>query len=207
LTKGRGSRTAQFKDEDWVRAIRHGVGPDGKGLFLMPSEEYAHLSDADLGAVIAYLKTAPSVDRDRVPIQLGPVARVLVGTGKMKLSPEVIDHANLKPPVVEPGVTLDYGRYLSVGCIGCHGPNFSGGKIAIGPPDWPPAANLTPHADSRVAKWSEGDFITALRTAKRPDGVELNPAMPRAFGNMDDTELKALWLFLKSLPAVPMGVR
>jgi hypothetical protein len=119
----------------------------------------------------------------------------------------VIDHANLKPPVVEPGVTLDYGRYLSVGCIGCHGPNFSGGKIAIGPPDWPPAANLTPHADSRVAKWSEGDFIAALRTAKRPDGVELNPAMPRAFGNMDDTELKALWLFLKSLPAVPMGVR
>src|SRR5690606_11621137 len=86
LTRGSGGRTATFTDEDWVRAIRHGVGPDQRGLFLMPSEEYAHFSDEDLGALIAYLKTVPAVDRERVPIKLGPVSRVLLATGKMKLA-------------------------------------------------------------------------------------------------------------------------
>jgi mono/diheme cytochrome c family protein len=207
LTTGPGVRAGKFTNEDWVRAIRHGVGPDGRSLFLMPSEEYQHMGDEDLGAVIAYIKTVPPVDRPSVPIKLGPIARMLVATGKMKLSADVIDHANVRPQQVAAGVTQEFGRYLAVGCVGCHGPNYSGGKIEIGPPDWPPAANLTPHADARIAKWNESDFINAIRTAKRPDGSEVNPVMPRAFGNMNDVELKALWLFLKSLPPVVTGVR
>ncbi|MEO5958048.1 MAG: cytochrome c [Opitutaceae bacterium] len=207
LTRGRGGRIATFTDEDWVRAIRHGVGPDKGGLLIMPSEEYSHFSDPDLGAIVAYLKTVPAVDRERVPIALGPVARVLLASGKMKLPAEVIDHANLRPATVEKGVTVDYGRYVATACIGCHGPNLSGGKIAIGPPSWPPAANLTPHADGRLAKWSEADFLKTVRTAKRPDGTELNEVMPRVFGAMDDTELKAVWAFLKSLPPAATGAR
>ena len=69
------------------------------------------------------------------------------------------------------------------------------------------AANLTPHPDGRLSKWSEQDFITAIRTAKRPDGSELNPVMPRGFGGMDDIELKALWAFFKSLPPAVQGTR
>jgi cytochrome c553 len=91
--------------------------------------------------------------------------------------------------------------------MGCHGPNFSGGKIDIGPPSWPLAANLTPHADGRLAKWTEGDFIQTLRTAKRPDGTELNPVMPRVFGQLSEVELKALWAFFKTVPAAATGVR
>ncbi|HWA09387.1 MAG TPA: cytochrome c [Opitutaceae bacterium] len=207
LTKGAGSRTAAFKDEDWVRAIRHGVRPDGHGLFLMPSDEYSHFSDEDLGAVIAFVKTVPPVARDRVEIKLGPVSRVLVAIGKMKLAAETIDHANLKPPSVMPGITAEYGKYLAAGCTGCHGSNYSGGKIEIGPPDWPPAANLTPHSDGHLSKWSEADFVATLRTARRPDGTELNPVMPRAFGQMNDTELKALFAFLKTLPPTATGAR
>jgi cytochrome c553 len=207
LTRGTGSRTATFKDEDWVRAIRYGVGPDGQGLFLMPSEEYSHFSDDDLGAVIAFLKTVPAVDRDRVPIELGPVTRVLLTVGKMKLAAEVIDHAALRPVSMTPAVTAEYGRYVAAGCTGCHGANFSGGKIDIGPPSWPEAANLTPHADGQFAKWSEDDFVKAIRTARRPDGTELNPVMPRAFGKMDDVELKALFAFFKTLPPVAKGTR
>jgi mono/diheme cytochrome c family protein len=207
LTAGEGIRAGKFNNDDWVRAIRHGVGPDGRPLFLMPSEEYQHLSDEDLGDVIAYAKSVPPVNRASVPIELGPIAKMLVATGKMKLPASIIDHANVRPPSIRKAVSLDYGRYISVGCVGCHGPNFSGGKIEIGPPDWPPAANLTPHADSRLPKWSEGDFITVIRTGKRPDGSETNSVMPRAFGNMDDTELKALWMYLKSLPAVVTGAR
>jgi cytochrome c553 len=135
------------------------------------------------------------------------VARALVVAGKIKLAAEEIDHANVKPAVVTPGITVEYGRYVAEGCTGCHGPNFSGGKIAVGPPDWPPAANLTPHADGQVAKWSEADFIQTIRTGKRPDGRELNAAMPRAFAKLDDTELKAMWTYLKTLPPVATGVR
>jgi mono/diheme cytochrome c family protein len=207
LTRGRGGRAARFIDEDWIRAIRHGVGPDKLGLFIMPSEEYSHFSDADLGALIAYLKSVPAVDRERVPTKLGPVSRVLLGTGKMKLAAETIDHANLRPPVVTPGATVEYGRYVATSCAGCHGPNFSGGKIDVGPPNWPQAANLTPHESGRLAKWTEADFIGTLRTAKRPDGSALDEVMPRTFGNMNDMELKALWLFFRSLPAVPTGAR
>jgi mono/diheme cytochrome c family protein len=207
LTRGKGGRIAAFKDEDWVRAIRHGVGPDQRGLFIMPSEEYAHFSDEDLGALIAFLKTVPPVDRERVPTALGPVSRVLLATGKMQLAAETIDHVNVKPAFVQPGITADYGRYVAASCIGCHGPNFSGGKIAVGPPNWPEAANLTPHTASRIAKWTEEDFLKVLRTAKRPDGTDLNPVMPRVFGQMNDVELKALWSYFKTLPPVATGVR
>lgn len=207
LTRGTGGGVAAFRDEDWVRAIRHGVAPDGRGLFLMPSEEYAQFSDEDLGAVIAFAKAAAPVNRETVPIQLGPVSRVLLATGKMKLAAETIDHARLQPATVIAAVTVEYGHYIAAGCVGCHGPNYSGGKIDIGPPDWPPAANLTPHASGRLAKWSEADFLNTLRTMKRPDGTELNPVMPKAFGQMNDVELKALFMFLKSLPAVETGKR
>lgn len=207
LTSGRGSRTAEYQDVDWIRAIRHGISRERKALFLMPSQEYAEFSHADLGALIAYLKTVPPVDRDTVPVKPGPVARALVVAGKLPLAAAVIDHANVKPSVVSPGVTVDYGRYLAVGCVGCHGPNHSGGKIEAGPPDWPMAANLTRHASGNVARWTEADFIGALRTGKRPDGSEISPVMPRAFGGMTDDELKAIWMYLRTLPPVETGTR
>lgn len=207
LTRGLGSRTANFRDEDWIRAIRHGVGPDRSGLFVMPSEEYSHFSDDDLGAVIAFLKSIPAVDRDRVPTHYGPVTRVLVSLGKMNLAAAVIDHPHVAPPAVTKAATVEYGRYLATGCVGCHGPNFSGGKIEIGPPNWPAARNLTPHESGNLAKWTEADFIHAIRDARRPDGTQLDPVMPRGFGGMDDTELRALYAFFKSLPPVATGVR
>jgi mono/diheme cytochrome c family protein len=93
LTGGAGSRAGKFTDEDWVRAIRHGVGPDQRPLYLMPSEEYQHLSDADLAAVIAYARSVPKVERPTVPLEFGPIARMLIATGKIKLPADVIDHA------------------------------------------------------------------------------------------------------------------
>lgn len=208
LTHGRGGRTARFTDEDWVRAIRHGVGPDNKGLMIMPSLEYSQLSDEDLGDLIAYLKSVPAVDRERVPSAYGPIARLLLTVSPEKMiAANAIDHAHAGPAAVAKGPTVAYGKYLSAGCIGCHGPNLAGGKIDIGPPDWPLAANLTPHPDSHLAKWSEQDFISVLRQGKRPDGSELNPVMPRLFGQMDDVELKALYAYLRSLPPVAHGAR
>ena len=205
LTHGQGGVPPAFSDADWERAIRHGLAADGRCLFLMPSTDYAQFSTEDMGALIAYLKSLPPVDHPRVPVALGPVARGLLAFGKIKLAADEINHAALKPMTATPGATAEYGHYLAIGCTGCHGPNLSGGKIAAGPPEWPPAANLTPDPSGRLSKWNETDFLNVLRTAKRPDGTELHPAMPRAFGQMTETELKALWLYLKTLPAAATG--
>ena len=207
LTRGRGGLPEQWSDEDFVRAIRHGVGRNGRGLFLMPSFEYATLSEEDFGALLAYVKAAKPVDRARVPIALGPVARVLTAVGTITLSAAQIDHGAVKPSVAVPAISVDYGRYIAIGCVGCHGPNFSGGRIDVGPPDWPPAANLTPHPNGRLARWSEADFIRALRERRRPDGTGIDPVMPAVFGQMNETELKALWRYLQTVPAAATGAR
>jgi cytochrome c553 len=205
LTRGRGGVVAGFTDENWARAIRHGLGPDGRPLFLMPSEEMSHFSDDDLGALIAYIKSLPPVDRAGVPVRVGPLGRVLMVAGVVKVAAEEIDHAHVTPDTTPPGVTVAYGRYLATGCAGCHGARFTGGRIPGAPPDYPPAQNLTPHPSADLAKWTEQDFITTLRTAHRPDGSELSPVMPRAMGQMSDEELKALWLFLRTLEPLPTG--
>lgn len=207
LTRGRGGLAADYSEVDFERAIRHGIARDGRGLFLMPSTDYAHFTEQDMGDLIAYLKSVPPVDREPVALKIGPVARVLLTLGKIKLAADAIDHATLRPEVVTPAVSVGYGRYVAVSCTGCHGENFSGGKIDIGPPDWPHASNLTPHPSGRLAAWSEADFLAAMRTGKRPDGTTLSEVMPRAFGGMNDTELKAVWAFLRSVPAVATGTR
>ncbi|RYD84650.1 MAG: cytochrome c, partial [Verrucomicrobiaceae bacterium] len=193
LTKGAGGVTANYQEEDWVRSIRHGINPKGWPLVLMPSHEYAEMSDQDFADLIAYLKSVPPVDRETVPVSVGPVARLLILTGEMRLAAEVIDHTGLRPSTVQPGVTPEYGRYLAAGCTGCHGPNYSGGKIAGGPPEWPAASNLTAGEMGAMKNWTESDFMTALKTGHRPNGTEINPVMPRAFGKMTEEEMKALW--------------
>lgn len=205
LTRGQGGLPESFVAEDFERAVRHGLTPEGRGLLIMPSTDYASISSSDMNDLIAYLQSLPAVDRENVPISVGPVTRALLVAGKMKLAADVIDHAAIHPTEVQPGVTAEYGRYLAQTCMGCHGENLSGGKIAAGPPDWPPAANLTPDAAGRLKTWQEADFIRTIRTHVRPDGTALNEVMPRVFGKMTDDELKALWMYLQTLPAAPTG--
>jgi mono/diheme cytochrome c family protein len=207
LTRGVGGVPADFGDIDFLRAIRHGVARDGRPLVLMPSYEYSMMSDEDMAAVIAYVKSVPPVDRPRGPVSAGPIGRLLTVLGEFKLSAEEIDHDAKQIASITPAVSADYGKYLSATCIGCHGPNMSGGKIPGGPPDWPPAANLTPHSSGRLSEWTEAQFVAALRTQKRPDGTQINPVMPAAFGQMTDLELKAMWAYISTLPAAETGVR
>jgi mono/diheme cytochrome c family protein len=207
LTHGKGGLPAEYSDLDYVRAIRHGVARDGRPLLLMPSHEYTQMSDEDLGATIAYIKTAAPVDRERVPIKVGPVIRLLILLDKVKIAAEHIDHDAPRLASVRAEVTPTYGKYLAASCVGCHGENFSGGKIAGAPPDWPAAANLTRHESSRLPGWTEEQFLNVIRTQVRPDGSKVNPVMPAGFAAMTDTELKALWSYLSTLPAAPTGSR
>lgn len=208
LTSGQGGIGSTYTDIDWIRAIRHGVGPDSKPLIFMPSQEFYFLSDEDLGALIAYIKTVPAVDNQPPEIAIGPLGRVLFLAGQIDLVPaEQIDHNGPRPTSPPVGVTAEYGEYLAVGCIGCHGPGYSGGPIPGVPPEWPPAENLTPSGD--LASWSEADFIETMRTGVTPSGHELNSEyMPwPTIGKMTDEELQAIWLFLESLPPKEAGTR
>lgn len=209
LTSGSGGVGATYTDQDWVRAIRHGVGPDGKPLLFMPAHEFNPMGDEDLGALIAYIKSLPPVENPPTENAVGPLGRVLFLAGQLPLLPvEMIDHDAPRKAAPPPGATAEYGAYLATGCTGCHGAGFGGGKIPGTPPDWPAAANLTPDPETGIGKWTEQDFFRALREGKRPDGRELNPIMPwKATAQLTDDEIRAVWLHLRSLPAKPLGSR
>lgn len=206
LTGGKGGVQTLNSDDDWVRAIRHGVHRNGRPLVVMPSSEYYHLSDEDLGCVIAYLKQLPPVDSNLPEISVGPLARVLFPLGKLKelIPAELIDHSAPRPVVPVAAVTPEYGKYLSVSCQSCHYPNLEGGPYPV--PGHPPAPSLTRNGD--LGHWTEADFIRALRSGKTVDGKELNnDYMPwQNFGKMNDTELRAIWAYLQTLPGNGRGI-
>ena len=208
LTAGAGGVGDTNTTEDWVRAIRHGVGHDGRGLALMPSGVFYHLSDEDLGALIAYLKSLPPIDNEMPKSNLGPLGRVMLALGQLPsevTTPDVleIDHDGPRPIAPEPGVTAEYGMYLARTCMLCHGSELNGQTISMGPENYL-ALNLT--MGGEMKGWSEEDFITTMRTGLTPNGHQLKDVMPwEYFGQMTDEELKAVWMYLQSLPALPQG--
>lgn len=196
LTGGDGGLPADYDLQAWDRAIRHGVGGDGHPLFLMPSHDYWYFSDQELADLVAWCRSQPPVDRDPGPVELGPVARMLLATGGLELAYDVIDHGAVRPAVPAKAAEAAYGRHLArIACMGCHGSDLAGGPIPAGDPAWPPAADLRPAA---LAGWSQAQFTAALRTGKRPDGTLLDEAMPRSFAALDEVELAALWAFLQA---------
>ena len=208
LTSGEGGVGAAFSATDWSLAIRHGLSVDKKPLVFMPSTDYYLLSDADMGDLVAYLRSLPPVDRPSPASDVRPLGRILFASGQLPLlGAEFIDHANIPAAAPAPAVSAEYGEYLAAVCTGCHGMGFSGGVIPGVPPEWPPSANLTPAGN--LANWSEEDFINTLRSGTTPEGKSLEPMyMPWPnIGKFTDDELKALWLFLQALPAKPSGGR
>lgn len=209
LTRGQGGVAAQYSDEDWVRSLRHGVTNSGRGLLVMPARELIDLEAEDLAAVIAYVKSVPAVDNILPPTQLRFLGRMLLLIGALPLpDANTIDHAKPFPTPIPRAVSVEYGRYLATvgGCVGCHGPNLSGGRVPGVPPDFPPAANITPAGP--IGQWTEADFFKALREGKRPNGAAINPFMPwQASGKMTDDEIRAVWQFLRFVPPRPTGTR
>jgi mono/diheme cytochrome c family protein len=211
LTKGNGGIGAQYGDADFVRAIRHGVRRDGRGIPIMPANAYYYFSDADLGAIIAYVKSVPAVDNPSAGVSAGLLFRALMAAGQVPqaVPAALINHSGARPEAPQPGVHPAYGRYLVItgGCMDCHGEGLSGGSIPGAPPGSLPAKNITPGGN--LGKWSEEDFIRTLRTGTTPEGYPLNPdQMPwKAAGQMTDDEIKAVYAYLKSVPAKPDGNR
>lgn len=206
LTRGAGGRGATLTAADWERAIRHGVGRNGRSLFVMPAGEFQQLTDEDVTALVSYAMSVQPVDHATPVNRLGPLGRTLMLAGKLPALPaEAVEQGapHAKSIVVAP--TVEFGRYLAMSCTGCHGAGYSGGPRAE--PGSRPARNISPDSATGIGRWSEADFVTALRTARRPDGAVLDTtAMPvPLIRQMTDVELTAIYRYLRTVPARAYG--
>jgi len=206
LTRGSGGVSATLGDADFARAIRDGVAPDGRGLLVMPSGSYQYLSDADLADIIAYVKSVPAVDHQLPASVVRPLGRILIAIGQLPLSEATfIDHSRTHLASMPPSASIAYGLYMAQtgGCTACHGAHLSGGAVPGVPASFPRAQNITP---TGIGTWSDADLVRALRTGKRPDGTTMSRFMPWEYtAQLDDTEMKALVIYLRSVPPRPTG--
>jgi mono/diheme cytochrome c family protein len=202
LTVGKGGRTAGYTMADWDRIVRHGVKPDGSPA-VMPSEDFFKMSDAELSDIVAYVRAQPAVDAEVPPPSFGPVGKVLVALGKFPISAELqarsgSAHAS-RPP--ETNDSAEFGAHLAATCMTCHRANLAGGPMPSGPPGWPAAANLTPHA-AGLRDYTYEDFERALTQGVRKNGQVLREPMAAVVSGtnaMLPTERKALWTYLRSI--------
>ncbi len=201
--------TKNYTEQDWVRTIRHGIKPAGRPLLIMPSEDYSRLTDEDLAAIVAYVRSLPATQGGPGQIRLPLIVKTLYTFGVIKDAAEKIDHTLPPPQPIAAAATSEYGAYVANACVGCHGPGFSGGKIPGGAPDWPPAANLTPGPESVMPRYdTPAKFLAMMHTGKRPDGSAVSPVMPFAsFKVMNETDLAAVYAYLQTLPPRARGNR
>ncbi len=197
LTMGEGGAARTFAPADWNRALRHGISPEGRALApMMPSEAAQNLSDADLSAIVAYLKSVPPVERSSPQPRYGLLAKVLVGAGAFPLAPDLVAATPRLESIPLQGETAAYGAYLVniAGCTVCHGTALTGAKDPAEP------GVTTPNLVSSAATWSAREFEQALRTGQTPDGRAIDPElMPwPGYAGMTDAELSAIHRYLES---------
>ena len=200
ITTGAGGVVSGYKEADWVRTIRHGVKPSGRPLRAMPSEDYNRMSDADLAALVAYIRTLPPVRGEPAEIRFPLIVKALYGAGVIRDAAEKIDHRRPPAPAIAPAVNPEYGAYVASMCAGCHRAGFEGGPIAGAPPDWPPAADLRPGGIIAIYD-TPGKFVAMMRTGERPGGGKVSTVMPFiSLRALNDTDLNAIYAFLRTLP-------
>lgn len=195
-----------WSDDALARAIREGIGHDGRALFpLMPYQNYQQLPDEDVASVVVYLRSLPPV-RNRVPKTsiIFPVKYL------MRSAPQPIVNPVPAPDVSDP---VKRGAFVLTiaGCRDCHTPmdrgdpipslDMAGGQIFEGPWGRVASANLTPDP-SGIPYYDEILFLQAIRTGyvrARP----LNQIMPwRHYRGMTDEDLKAIFAYLKTLKPI-----
>lgn len=191
ITSGKGG--IHYRDQDWIRALRHGLGKDNKSLWLMPSHEVCGLSNQDMAALISYLKKQPPVDKSNPAKSLRPLGRMLTFIGEFPLLPaEKIDHTATYVDEIKPAVDAVYGKYLAVSCTGCHTDSFKGAPSCS--PQQPPIPDIS--STGNLGKWTQVGFVKLFHTKKTPEGRVLSQCVPvKAFPYSDD-ELRAIYLYL-----------
>lgn len=184
-----------WSDGEIVRAIREGIHQSGRPLLIMPSSQFRHMSDEDVQAVVAYLRTQPPVENATPATSLSVLGATLVGAGVFPLAAQ----ASITEPVVAPpaGVTTEYGEYLVniTGCRECHGMELTGLESSNGAPSGP-------NIRATVPFWSEQDFLASIREGVTPSGGTLDPEempWPEISATYSDDELRAIYMYISQL--------
>jgi mono/diheme cytochrome c family protein len=204
LTPDPETGAGNWTDQQLVRAIRQGIGHDGRQLTaFMPWNAFSALTDEDVKSIVVYLRSIPPV---RNPLPKGVEA---------KIEDVIRDRVALVPPVTP--AKSDYkndpvrrGEYLArIGvCANCHTPvdaddrrmvsyRLGGGRAEGGI-----ASNITPDP-SGIAHYDENLFIQTMRTGKVGGVRELKGGMTWWYlGHLTDDDLRAIFAYLKTVPPV-----
>jgi mono/diheme cytochrome c family protein len=196
-----------WSDDQLGRAIREGIGHDGRALFpIMPYQGFRALSDEDLASIVVYLRSLPPVRQQQPRAQIIFPVNYLIRTVPQPLT----------TPVPAPDVSTPErrGKYLVTiaGCADCHTPqdahgqplpgmDFAGGFIMEGPWGRVASSNITPDP-SGISYYDLALFTQVFRTGyakARP----ISQIMPWAsFRGMTDEDIAAIFSYIKTLKPV-----
>ncbi|MGA7513746.1 MAG: c-type cytochrome [Candidatus Sulfotelmatobacter sp.] len=206
LTPEPATGAGSWSDDQLARAIREGIGHDGRTLFpLMPYEHFRGMSDEDVASVVVYLRSLPPVQNLLPKTEIAFPVNFLIRSVPQPVT-EPVPASNSTDPVKR-------GEYLvqMAGCSDCHTPqergqpkpglDFAGGFELQGPFGTVTSSNITPDP-SGISYYDENLFVQAMRTG-RVGARSLNPIMPwLMFRNMTDEDLKAVFAYLRTLKPV-----
>jgi mono/diheme cytochrome c family protein len=175
-----------YSDPELARLLRHGVRPSGRGVAVMPASMFYHLDDADLGALIAYLRTIPEQAGDPLPANsMRVLARVGLTTGLYKVEPRIIRHDAPRAPKGPGAAAL--GRYIAESsCSECHGQRLEGN------PRGAPALMI-------VGAYTPAEFAKLMREGIPKDGKErelMTRTARNRFAHFTNDEVNALYTYL-----------
>ncbi len=206
LTPDPQTGAGSWTDDQLARAIREGVGHDGRALFpIMPYQHYRNMSDEDLASVVVYLRSLPAVHHQLPATEIIFPVKYLIRSAPEPIAAPVAD--------VVSSDQLKYGTHLAdqAGCVDCHTPqvrgqnvpgmDFAGGFPFMGPWGTVASANITPDP-SGIPYYDEALFLTVLRTGQ-VKARKLSPIMPvMVYRNLTDDDLKAIFAFLRTTKPV-----
>lgn len=182
-----------YSTVDLERSIRHGVKPDGRSVVLMPSDMFFNLNDADLGAIIAYLRSVTPATDTLPSSEIYFPARAGVAFGAFPTMAGQIDHAEARIPTASPADSIALGNYLvHTSCTECHRTDLRGGSMGD-----EQAPNL-----AIVAAYSRTDFTHLMRTGE-PMGQRTLQMMAKVaksrFSHFTDDEIGGVYAYLRSI--------
>jgi mono/diheme cytochrome c family protein len=206
LTPDAETGSGTWSDDALARAIREGIGHDGRTLFpMMPYENYRHMPDEDLASVIVFLRSLPPVHNPLPKTEIIFPVKYLI-----RSVPQPITAPVPAPDVSDPVKRGDF-LVTMAGCKDCHTPadkgeplpnmELAGGQIFEGPWGRVATPNLTPDP-SGIPYYDEALFLQAIRTGYVRARL-LNPIMPWShYRGMTEEDLKAIFAYLKSVKPI-----
>jgi mono/diheme cytochrome c family protein len=186
-----GGQIAEWSDEEIAQIIRNGLHRDGRAT-LMPTETLRNLSDEDVAALIAFLRSQPPVQAESPPTTPSPLLALFYGVGLAEVGVPPVSGPVTAPPRER---SAAYGAYVASyqDCRTCHGGDLEGSSGGLAPP--------APSARAFARAWTEEQFIQTMRTGVDPGGHQIQSPMPwEMIGKMDDVDLAALYAYLRSAP-------